>query len=694
MRRDLPPSEATGLTDVDTIAATEALFAHDGIAARAAVHAISRLVAQPGNWASVAHQLSLGELVARHVQGPATAIFAEPCELVLARSPDGTYLLLHHEAPHWHRIDSRGEIADTLSEKAAAQLPADLELVLLHLPHDEDGAIATLSQLWPMLKRSWMEIGLASLFVNGGMLLVPLFSMLVYDKVVNNGIFETLWALVFGVLIYLLMDTGMRVVRAWSVEQISSRLAEQSDERLWHRLLEQRDFAGGSFASFLAEYRNLAASRDFVSTTYLMGMVDLPFFLLFLVVIGFIAWPLLILVLLLATGYALVGLVLHARITRLSREAEHTGIHKLAFMSETLNALDVARTVPATHLLLRRWRALAVDSAALDARRRLMISHISTLAVAMTTLTTVATLTVGAYLIDARMLTVGGLIAAGMLATRAMSLVASLFALLSKWEDFRRATASIEAALAPPASPAPLEKPRTGGRIDVIAVKREFKGRPTALDQISLTIAPRSRVALLGRPGSGKTTLLRCLAGLSTPDDGQILIDGVALSDISAADRARWLTYKAQEPVIIAGTLDENLRIAGCAPDSPRFAQAIWASGLEDELHSGRMTMGMALAERGANLSGGQRQKVALARAFAQSSGILLLDEPTLGLDAEGERVLAERLPQILGDDVLVVSTHCATMLQTVSRIIVIDAGRIVTDGPKERLLRTDQTAV
>jgi ATP-binding cassette subfamily B protein/ATP-binding cassette subfamily C protein LapB len=209
-----------------------------------------------------------------------------------------------------------------------------------------------------------------------------------------------------------------------------------------------------------------------------------------------------------------------------------------------------------------------------------------------------------------------------------------------------------------------------------------------ALDKVAFSLAPGERVGLLGRPGSGKSTLLRCMAGLGQPDAGQILIDGVALSDIAASDRARWLAYKAQDPVLFAATLDENLRVSGCRPESPRFTQALWASGLDDELRSGRMTLGMAIAERGANLSGGQRQKVALARVLAQQASILLLDEPTLGLDPDGERQFAERLPELLGDGVLVVSTHSVVLLSVVQRVIALDAGRIVADGSKERILR------
>jgi ATP-binding cassette subfamily B protein/ATP-binding cassette subfamily C protein LapB len=438
----------------------------------------------------------------------------------------------------------------------------------------------------------------------------------------------------------------------------------------------------------MAEYRNLAAARDFVSANYLMGLADLPFFVLYMVVIGVIAWPLLLLVLVLVLCYSLGAAVLQMRINRLGKEAEQAGTAKLVLMGDTLGALDVLRTVPAAHLVLRRWRAAAATSAGVEARRRLLVSHAGTMAAALSALTLVAVLTLGAYLIDARMLTIGGLIAASMLASRAMAMVASLFGLLSKWNDFRRTASRVEASLAPVPAAGRVDKPEAAGRIDVLGLTRRYAGRPVALDNVNLSFAPGERVGLLGRPGSGKTTLLRCLAGLATPDAGQVLIDGLALTDIAGSDRARWLAYKAQEPTLFAGTLDENLRVSGCRPESQRYTQALWASGLDDELRSGRMTLGMAIAERGANLSGGQRQKVALARALAQSSRILLLDEPTLGLDPDGERQFAERLPEMLGDGLLIVSTHSAVVLSVVQRVIALDAGRVVADGPKDRILR------
>ncbi|CAG1002766.1 hypothetical protein ANRL2_04197, partial [Anaerolineae bacterium] len=419
------------------------------------------------------------------------------------------------------------------------------EAVVMRMPPPTEASpLDSLRSLWSALRPAWSEVGLASLFVNTGLLLLPLFSMLVYDKVVSNGVFETLWALTLGMAIYLLADAGMRIVRAWSVEHIAEDLTRRADEGLWHRLVSQNDLAGG-FARFISNYRDLAVARDFLSSTYLLAIADLPFLLLYLLAIGLIAWPLVIVASLLVTIYALAGYALQARSNRLGKEAEQQGTQKMAYMGEVLGTLDVIRTVPGSGFLLRKWREYSAESAGTEAARRLAASHAGTLSAGMLTLSTVAMLVAGAYLIEARQLSVGGLIACNLLAARAMSLVTSFFMVLGKWQDFQRAATRMEQVLQLPEDRQHTPRPEVVGQVAVIDLSKRYPQRPVALDGVTLRFAPGERIALLGRPGAGKTTLLRCLAGLCKPDAGQVLVDGLSLDDISRGDRSRWLTWKS-----------------------------------------------------------------------------------------------------------------------------------------------------
>ncbi len=558
--------------------------------------------------------------------------------------------------------------------------------------------------LWQLLRQQWFEVSFASLLINSGQILLPLFSMLVYDKIVSNGVFETLWALVIGMAIFIALDVGMRITRNWTVEKVAADMARRTDEGLWHKLLADRDTPTGGMATFLAHYRDLTHALNFISSTYLLAIADLPFYLLYMLVIGVIAWPIMILVGILTLFYAGIGYVLQRQTLRLNRDAEKTSTQRMAYIGEVLQGMEIVRTVPGVEALLKGWRSQSDQVSELEAARRLSASHSNTLSAGMMTFTTVAVLTLGAYLIEARLLSVGGLIACSLLAARAMMLVTSLYLVLGKWEDFARAAGRMDHLLesgkaaqgvsedieqsAPHAS-FKVAKPEARGDITLLRLSKRYPDRPAALDSISLNIAAGEKIGLLGRPGAGKSTLLKLIAGLNIADEGEVLIDGYELHAISPADRARWLAYKPQDPVLFAGTLEANLLLAGSKSNSARMQQALWASGLEEELKQGRLTLTMAIADRGSNLSGGQRQKVALARTFAQASRILLLDEPSLGLDPEGESLLAQRLPQVVGDGNLIMISHSAAMMSAVQRIIALDGGKVVADGPKEKLLRS-----
>lgn len=680
------PNESAHMLEKQAVLTAVAALCGSDRAAAAQLRSSVKSLAASADWAREVKRLERRGLSVRYVTGQLEDVLDNPGDLVLLRSRENRFTLLHRMEQRWQFVDKDGA---PLPGQAVTAGGDSVEAVVMGMPKESrvPGSFASLASLWPKLRAAWAEVGIASLVINAGQLLLPLFAMLVYDKIAQNGLFETLWALTFGMGLYVATDAGMRLVRSWATERIGVDLTLRGDETLWSKLVAQVDLPAGGFSRFLSNYRDLTLARDFVSSSYLLAIADIPFLLLYLAVIGIIAWPLMVVSLFLVLLYSGIGLLLQARQNNLSKEAERNNTRKLSFMGETLGCLDVVRTTPGARAFLRRWRDLAEQTTGSDTKRRLAVTHVGLFSSIMQTFTTVVILTAGVYLIQAQLISIGKLIACNLLASRAMALVASLFAVTGKWQDFKRAAARMENSLEAVAERKCTPRPDIAGNISVIGLGKHYEGRPAALEAVSFTLAPGERVALLGRPGAGKSTLLQCLGGLCRPDTGQILIDGLALDDIARFDRVRWLAYKAQDPAVFTGTLEDNLRVSGCT-DTSRFNGAVWASGLEQEFKSGRMSLGMHLAERGSNLSGGQRQKVALARVFAQPSRILLLDEPTLGLDPESERLLAERLPTLLDDDsVLIMTTHSAIMLNTIERVIALDGGRVVADGLREKLV-------
>ncbi|PLX80175.1 MAG: hypothetical protein C0616_08930 [Desulfuromonas sp.] len=679
----LPPTEVLDAQAV--LASVAGLCGLDHVAASLLVKGLRRLVTSE-DWASEIRRLERVGLSASHMTGVLHDVLDMPGDLVLLRGEEGKFSLLNRMERRWQYLDANGE---PLPIDVKSDDGTEVEAVVIKMPQDgfQSRGFASLKTLWPELRAAWAEVGFASLFINSGQLLLPIFALLIYDKIALNGLFETLWALVFGMGLYLVTDAGMRLVRSWATERISVDQTLRSDEKIWSEMVGQVELPPGGFPRFLSNYRDLTQTRDFVSSNYLLSIADIPFILLYLAVIGLIAWQMMVVVVILVILFSVAGFSLYLRQTRLNKEAEKNNTLKLAFMGEALGCLDVIRTAPGTGLFLRGWRKLAEQTADFDTKRRLSVQQMGMLSTATQTLTTVVVLTTGVYLINAQLMSIGKLIACNLLAGRAMALVASVYAVTGKWKDFKRAAARMEASLETIDEHECTPRAEVDGRISIIGLGKFYEGRPAALQNVNFSISPGERIALLGRPGAGKSTLLRCLGGLCRPDTGQVLIDGLALDDISRFDRVKWLAYKGQEPALFAGSLEDNLRLSGCK-ESSRFAEAIWASGLESEFESGRMSLGMSLDERGNNLSGGQRQKVALARAFAQPSRVLLLDEPTLGLDPEGERLLAARLPKLLEKDtVMIMTTHSPVMLEIVQRIIALDGGRVVADGPREKLV-------
>jgi len=279
-----------------------------------------------------------------------------------------------------------------------------------------------------------------------------------------------------------------------------------------------------------------------------------------------------------------------------------------------------------------------------------------------------------------------------MLASRSMMSLSSVTVLFTRFKEMRRSGKELDDLLgdsgnAPTApqsvAPRPLE-----GRITIRRLGYRFKADgPLALDGLTINIEPGERVGLLGRPGSGKTTLLRCMAGVVRPSTGEVLVDGVTIRQHDAYSRARWLSYKPQDPILFEGTLEENILAGADFADLDALGRALEVAGLHEYIRRGELNLGMMIEPRGVNLSGGQRQAVALARSLVTSPNIMLLDEPTNGLDVAGEKMIAARLREFSAGRTLVVATHSQIMLSMLDRLIVVEGGRIVADGPRDKVL-------
>lgn len=643
----------------------------------------------PSDWANFVRQNTNMDLELTHL----SPVYELPShgDLLLLQFQENQACLLTWDHNEWRAILPNGSTEAFPSQR----IPHIQQAVLFKQPQQSITNNKELSTITNMLKKEWIEIGLSSLLINFGLLLLPLFSMLIYDKVVNNGIFETLWALTIGMLIYVASDIVMRLLRNWSTENIAHQLSLKADHKLWKNLLSELK-APMHFAKVLTYYRDLSSARDFISSHYLLALIDIPFLALYLIAIALISWPLAIVALILVAIYTIASHIVQKKVTAINKETEKSMSSKMSFLSDTIQNIDLVKTSKQQDWFRQQWDKHSTHTATNDARKRYISGLGNVLASTLSSITSITMLVVGCYLINAKLLSVGGLIASNLLASRAMSIVSAFYTVFAKWQDFKRASQKLDDEMATRHSETQSNtaKPSTQGQISIIEASKSHPNRPPLLQHINLRIQAGERIALLGKPGAGKSTLLKALAGLCPLDQGSILIDGIDVHHIAHADRAQWMTWKGQDLKLFSGTLAENLMIFGPQAHTPQLEQALWISTLEDELRTGKLSLNMHIDEQGMNLSGGQRQKIALARTLAQNARILLLDEPTQGLDSDTEQTIVKRLnSQLPRENTLILTTHSSAVLSLTQRIIALDQGKIVADGPTEKLLVTKPLA-
>jgi ATP-binding cassette subfamily B protein/ATP-binding cassette subfamily C protein LapB len=580
----------------------------------------------------------------------------------------------------------RAYVADGQSQ-TIANCDGHLGFAYLLTPH-----IDPLDQVLPFLRRHktrLLEIMLAGFLVNFLSLFFPLFGSFVYDKVLGNGLMETLWALAIGLILILILNFALQALRYQLFERFSESSEADIDLALFENVLGGHAARLPSVGLVLDKYKQILGSRDFLASGYLMAALDLPFLLLFLLAIVYVSGPLVFVPL--TIGALLLGahLLMSVPTHDYESQARRAGERRFSLLADVLTAHEAIVGAPLRDDLKRRWRRASVTAGRLSGKARYWHALLNGVSLSFSNLAYVSVLVAGAYMVEERLLTSGGLIAASMLTSRSIGTLTSLVLLFVRYREFRLAMRELD-ALFPRQEEATALAPRqhVEGRLQLTGVSCHLRaqGRPT-LKNIDLSIHPGEAVALVGRPGAGKTTLLRLMAGVMRPDDGQVMIDHIPVAQLNQMDVGRFIGYKPQEPALFEGSLEDAI-LGGRQDLGPQELQlALVRSGLEVFLERGELTLATPIGPRGSFLSGGQRQMVALARALLGAPRLLLLDEPTTGLDGPLERHLADALAPLKGSHTLIISTHSRSLLQLCDRVVVIEQGKIGADGPRDRII-------
>jgi ATP-binding cassette subfamily C protein LapB len=603
------------------------------------------------------------------------------------------------------RFPEHGESADTVTKENLEALYAGVVFFVRPVfkfdsRTPETGQVTSRHWFWGVVLQNWRlyrDSLLAALLINMFALALPMFSMTVYDRVVPNRAEETLWVLSIGVLLMMSFDTALRVLRSYVLDTAGKRIDVTLSAKIMGRVLglslSDRPASVGSFA---ANLRAFEAVRDFVASASITTLVDIPFVLVFFLVLAWISpWlllpPVICIVILLVAS-----MVVQQKMQELVDVTQRAASQRNGTLVESLVGIETIKFMVAESSFQQKWEHSTIFLARNGTKLKLLSSAIMNFAQMMQQLVSVAMLIVGVYLLIDNKISMGGIIAASMLAGRAMAPFGQVAGLLMQFHHAKSGLAAIESHMKTQPErgddSAFLHRAKFQGDIEFKNVSFTYPGQQQpALNKVSFKIRAGEKVAFIGRVGSGKSTIQRLILGLHKPSEGAILIDGIDMRQIDPAELRRAAGFVSQDVSLFYGTLKENIALGAPFANDQDILAAAEIAGVAEFANRHPSGFDMSIGERGESLSGGQRQAVGIARAVLNDSPILLLDEPSSAMDHQSEDQLKTRLRTFAKGKTVILVTHRTSLLELIERLIVIDNGQVMADGPKAQVVEALQ---
>jgi ATP-binding cassette subfamily C protein LapB len=554
----------------------------------------------------------------------------------------------------------------------------------------------TLFQFWPI----YSQVAITSVFINIFTLAISLFIMTVYDRVVPNKAFATLWVLAFGIFIIFIFDFILKILRSYFLD-IAGRSADVLlASRLYEHILGMRLIARPKSAGTLAhQLREFETLRDFISSATISAIVDLPFVFLFIFIIWLIGGPVAYVPLIMVPLILFSSYLIQKPLSSAVKQTYKEGGQKHALLIQSIQGLETIKGLGVEGKMQGNWESLVAQAASSTYITRFFSTisvHISMFA---QNLTVVGVVIVGVYQIDAQNLSIGGLIACSILTGRVMGPLTQVVSLLTRLdqslESLRRLNQLIKLPIERPSASHFVHRSRFKGGIQFVNVSFAYPGqKELALNNVSFKINPGEKVGIIGRIGSGKTTLEKMILGFYPPQSGAILIDGTDINQIDPADLRANIGYIPQDIFLFGGTIRHNITLGGDAVDDETLIKAATLAGVHEFVARHPLGYDIPVGEGGVELSGGQRQTIAIARALVKDPPLFLFDEPTAMMDNVSEQSFIQRLKEIINEKrTLILITHRPSLMALVDRLLVVDGGRLIADGPKDKVIEALKSA-
>lgn len=612
-----------------------------------------------------------------------------------------------------NKMDNEGNVSVTFSGDAGLDitLPADEVLeristlaILRPLQSFPDARVDDYIKpykkdwFWSIALRDWKRYGdvmLASMVANVLALAGMLFSMQVYDRVVPAQSVPTLWVLFGGVMLAILFEFSMRMVRVNISDMIGKRADLRISDRVFgHALRIKNNARSKSTGSFISQIRELESVRDLITSTTLSALADLPFFLLFTFILWMIGGPLVYVVLLALPLLLIPGLLIQRPLARLSNEGMRESAVRNATLVEAVESIEDIKLMRAEQRFQNQWNNSNDVAATISMRQRFITSLLMSWTQEVQSIVYAVVLLIGCYMVMAGDMTTGALVGTTILASRTIAPLAQISGVLSRWQQAKVARKGLDELMQ-----RPTDMPENSKVVHKAVLHGNYALKNTVfyydeeekiadLSIAQLTIKAGEKIAVLGRNGAGKSTLLQLLSGMQTVQQGLVLLDNISISQLDPADVRRDMGLLNQNARLFFGSIRENITMGKPQASDEDIQRALMLSGALGFVQKQKNGLNYMIMEGGNGLSGGQRQALLLARNLILQPNILLLDEPTAWLDEMSEQQLIEHLHHWMGNRTLVVATHRLALLKLVDRIIVLDNGKVVLDGPKDTILQ------
>ena len=617
----------------------------------------------------------------------------------LAVLPEAVYVLRRHDGVRWQVEDAEGLASDW-------QPSSEETLLILRAPstataRGEKARAAqrsSASWFWREINRylpTFAEVGLASLAANLLALGGSMFAMQVYDRVVPNLAYQTLWVLAGGVLIAVLFETVIRAARAQLLDHACKKIDLKLSDGLFRHLLSIRMNARPqALGTLAAQIRDFETVRNFLTSSTLFVIADAPFILLFLLVMWLIGGMVAIVPAVAVLLTVLIGIAAQWPLRKLSQLHVKESNERNGLLIEAIDGAEMIKATGAEWQMARQYNALT-EQLSVDGLRMRSVSNIMTgSANALQQIAYAAMIVVGAYQIGSGDMTMGALVACSILSGRVLSPVAQVVGLAFQWNYVRVALKTLDGLMALPVDAAqgerPVVKESFAAHLSAEGLGFQYeKDGPAVLAVQRLQFKPGERVAILGPTGSGKSTLLKTLSSIYAPTQGRVTLDGIDLRQLDPRQIRPALGYLPQEVRLFQGSLRENLTLGLVPPSDEEILTAARITGVDRLIGQHPKGMGLQISEGGFGLSGGQRQSVGLTRALLGHPCLILLHEPTAAMDPMLEVQTVQALLKALRpEQTLLCVTHKPAVLHAMDRLVVLDRGRVVLDGPRDEVLK------